>query len=86
MSKKNKILPVEQLKNFSQSLNDVFHVLNDWTGKDVVVSTVDEEFGELNISICGRDAQFNKELRRVGSGMWLDNPFIPAIKNISDEN
>jgi hypothetical protein len=85
MSKKNKNLTVEQLKNFSQNLNDVFRMLNDFTGKDVFISSVDEEFGELNISICGRDSHFNQELELVGSGMWLDNPYIPAIKNIPVE-
>jgi|TARA_B100002003_G_scaffold19584_1_gene16195 hypothetical protein len=81
------------MKKISESLNDVFYVLNELTGSKVFQSTVfklpkvksSDLEDLLHMNICGRDIVLDDKFEVQDRGMSIHNEFIRVLKGSSDK-
>ena len=74
-----------KMNKFSDALNLTFGLLNTLTDSEIFESSILPD-GNLEITILGRDAEFDNKLECVGSGMWGDNIFIDKLKGTKSNN
>ena len=60
----------ELIERFSEEFNQSFEILNSLVKQNIVSSHITPN-GGLEITILGRDVEFDNELESVGSGMIM---------------